>query len=151
MLREPPRQVLVRVGALLGRALQSAIHDTEGGYEVLVRARGRGRVVARRRSEPPVCPGRRASGLAEELLQPVVAKLPCEVPQPEHVVEEIVHRGPSRRVVAGYGAELRLRVLGHQSGAEDFVHMAPAERHEATHRALSPGGRWRAASCTAWR
>ena len=37
---EPPRQVLVRVGALLGRALKSAIHDTEGGYEVLVRARG---------------------------------------------------------------------------------------------------------------
>ena len=120
MLREPPRQVLVRVGALLGRALQSAIHDTEGGYEVLVRARGRGRVVALRRSEPLVCPGRRALGLAEELLQPVVAKLPCEVSQPEHVVEEIVHRGPSRRVVAGYGTELRLCVLGHQSGAEDF-------------------------------
>ena len=54
MPREPPRQVLVRVGALLGRALQSAIHNTEGGYEVLVRARGRGRVVALRRSEPPV-------------------------------------------------------------------------------------------------
>ena len=31
------------------------------------------------------------------------------------------------------------------------IHVAPAERHEATHRALSPGGRWRAASCTAWR
>ena len=101
MPREPPRQVLVRVGALLGRALQSAIHNTEGGYEVLVRARGRGRVVALRRSEPPVRPGRRALGLAEELLQPVVAKLPREVPQPEHVVEEIVHRGPSRRVVSG--------------------------------------------------
>ena len=120
MLREPPRQVLVRVGALLGRALQSALHDTERGYEVLVRAQGRGRVVALCRSEPPVCPGCRALGLAEELLQRVVAKLPCEVPQQEHVVEEIVHRGPSRRVVAGYGAELRLRVLGHQSGAEDF-------------------------------
>ena len=50
----------------------------------------------------------------------MVAKLPCKVPQPEHVVEKIVHIGPSRRVVAGYGAELRLRVLGHQSGAEDF-------------------------------
>ena len=90
-------------------------------------------MVALRRSEPPLCPGCRALGLAEELLQPVVAKLPCEVPQPEHVVEEIVHRGPSRRVVSGY------------------VHVAPAERHEATHRALSPGGRWRAASSTAWR
>ena len=31
------------------------------------------------------------------------------------------------------------------------VHVAPAERHEATHRALSPGWRWRAGSCTAWR
>ena len=60
MLREPPRQVLVRVGALLWRALQNAIHDTEGGYEVLVRARGRGGVVALRRGEPSVRPGRRA-------------------------------------------------------------------------------------------
>ena len=30
------------------------------------------------------------------------------------------------------------------------VHAARAERHEANHRALSLGGRWRAASCTAW-
>ena len=81
----------------------------------------------------------------------MVAKLPCEVPQPEHVVEEIVHRGPSRRVVAGYGAELRLRVLGTSPEQKTSVHVAPAERHEATIRALSPGGRWRAASCTAWR
>ena len=29
----------------------------EGGYEVLVRARGRGEVVALRRGEPPVRPG----------------------------------------------------------------------------------------------
>ena len=50
----------------------------------------------------------------------MVAKLPCEVPQPELVVEKIIHGGPSRRVIAGYGAELCLRVLGHQSGAEDF-------------------------------
>ena len=35
-------------------------------------------------------------------------------------MEEIVQRGPSRQVVAGYRSELRLRVLGHQSGAEDF-------------------------------
>ena len=80
----------------------------------------------------------------------MVAKLPFEVPQPEHVVEEIVHRGPSRRVVAGYGAELRLRVLGHQPGAEDFCPCGACGVIEATHRALSPGGRWRAASCTAW-
>ena len=79
-------------------------------------------MVVLRRSEPPVRLGRRALGLAGELLQPVVAKLPCEVPQPEHVVEEIVHRGPSRRVVSGYGAELRLRVLRQQSGAE---HLRP--------------------------
>ena len=50
----------------------------------------------------------------------MVATLPCEIPQPEHVVEEIVHGGTSRRVVAGYGAELRLRLLGHQPRAEDF-------------------------------
>ena len=31
------------------------------------------------------------------------------------------------------------------------VHAAPAARHEATHRALSPGGSWQAASCTASR
>ena len=80
MPREPPRQVLVRVGALLGRALQSAIHNTEGGYEVLVRARGRGRVVALRRSEPPVRPGRRALGLAEELLQPGGCEAPTRSP-----------------------------------------------------------------------
>ena len=48
------------------------------------------------------------------------AKLLCEIPQPEHVVEEIVHGGPSRRVVAGYGAELRLRLLWHQPRAKDF-------------------------------
>ena len=59
-LENPPRQVLIQVGALLEWALQSVIHNTEGGYEVLVRARGRGRVVALRRSKPPVRPGRRA-------------------------------------------------------------------------------------------
>ena len=35
-------------------------------------------------------------------------------------MEEIVHGGPSWRVVAGYGAELRLCLLGHQPRAEDF-------------------------------
>ena len=50
----------------------------------------------------------------------MIAKLPGEVPQPEHVVEEIIHRGPSWRVIAGYGEELRLPVLGHQPRAEDF-------------------------------
>ena len=32
----------------------------------------------------------------------------------------MVHGGPSGRVVAGYGAELRLCLLGHQPRAEDF-------------------------------
>ena len=50
----------------------------------------------------------------------MIAKLPPEIPQPEHVVEEIVHGGPSRRVVAGYGAVLRLRRLRHQPRAEDL-------------------------------
>ena len=55
MPRETPWQVPVRVGVLLWRALQSAIHDTEGGYEVLARARGRGGgAVALCRSEPSV-------------------------------------------------------------------------------------------------
>ena len=35
-------------------------------------------------------------------------------------MEEMVHRGPSRQVVAGYGAVLRLRLLGHQPRGEDF-------------------------------
>ena len=50
----------------------------------------------------------------------MIAKLPCKIPQPEHVVEEVIQGGPSRRVVAAYGAELRLPVLGHLPGAEDF-------------------------------
>ena len=40
--RETPRQVPVRVGVLLWRAFQSAIHDTEGGYKVPGRPRGKG-------------------------------------------------------------------------------------------------------------
>ena len=52
VLREIFRQVTVRVGVLLWRTLQSAIHDTEGGYEVLARARGRGGAVALCRGEP---------------------------------------------------------------------------------------------------
>ena len=50
----------------------------------------------------------------------MVAKPSSESPQPEYVVEGIVHGGPSRRFVAGYGAELRLRRVGHQPRAEDF-------------------------------
>ena len=57
---ETPRQVPVRVRVLLWRALQSAIHHTEGGSEVLVRARGRGGAVALCRGESSMYPGRRA-------------------------------------------------------------------------------------------
>ena len=65
-------------------------------------------------------PGRRAVGRAEELLQPVVAELPHEVPQPQHVLEELIYRGPSRQVVAGNYAELRFRRVRHQPGTEDL-------------------------------
>ena len=50
----------------------------------------------------------------------MIAELPREIPQLEHVVEGIVQGGPSRRVVAGYGAGLRLCRLRHQPRAEDF-------------------------------
>ena len=50
----------------------------------------------------------------------MIAELPHEVLQPEHVLEEIVHGGPSRRVVAGDCTEPRLRCLAHQPRAEDF-------------------------------
>ena len=43
-----------------------------------------------------------------------------EISQPERVVEEILYGGPSRRVVAGYGAELRFCCFEHQPRAEDF-------------------------------
>ena len=82
--------------------------------------RGGGGAVALRRGEPSVHPGRCAEGLAEEVLQLVIAELPHEVSQPEHVLQEIVHGGPSRWVVAGDRAELRFCCLGHQPRAEDF-------------------------------
>ena len=56
----------------------------------------------------------------ENLLKPATAELPHEISQPEHLVEEIFYGGPSRRVVAGYCAELRFCRLGHQPRAEDF-------------------------------
>ena len=65
-------------------------------------------------------PGRRAVGRAEELLQPVVAELPQEIPQPEHVLEELVDGGPPQRVVVGNRAELRLRRSRQQPGTEDL-------------------------------
>ena len=55
---------------------------------------GGGGAVALHRGEPSVHPRRCAQGLAEELLQSVIAKLPHKVPQPEHVSEKIVHGGP---------------------------------------------------------
>ena len=50
----------------------------------------------------------------------MIAELPCQISQPEHVVEEIVYGGPFRQVVAGYCAELRFCRLGHHRRAEDF-------------------------------
>ena len=52
---------------------------------------------------------------------------------------------PFGRVRAGFA-----RCGGGSPEQKTPVHAARAERHEATHRALSPGGRWRASSCTAW-
>ena len=57
----------------------------------------------------------------EELLQPATAELPHEISQLEYVLEGVVYGGPSRRVVAGYCAELRFCSLGHQRRAEDFT------------------------------
>ena len=75
----------------------------------------------RRQGEPwSASPRPSAPTYLPTYLPPVIAKLPCEMPQLEHVVEEIVHGCPSRRVLAGYGVELRLRCLGHQPRAEDF-------------------------------
>ena len=51
----------------------------------------------------------------------MIAELPHEVSRPEHVLEEFVYRGPSRRVVAGDCAELHFCCLRHESRAEDFL------------------------------
>ena len=120
MLRETLRQVPVRVGVLLRGALQGAVREAKGGQKSLPRRGGGGGSVASRRSEPSVHPGRRAVGRAGELLQPAVAELPHEIPQPEHVLEELVHGGPPRWVVAGNRAELRVCRFGHQPGTEDL-------------------------------
>ena len=50
----------------------------------------------------------------------MIAELPHQVSQPEHVVEEIVKEGPSWQVVAGDCAELRFCHFPHQPRAEDF-------------------------------
>ena len=50
----------------------------------------------------------------------MIAELPNEVSEPEHVVEVILHGGPSWRVLAGNCAELRFCRLGHQTRAEDL-------------------------------
>ena len=111
---------VIETYVLLRENLQGAAHDAEGRGEVPARARRRGGGRALRRSEPSVHPGRRAVGRAEELLQLVVAELPHEVSQPEHVLEEAGYGGPSWRDVAGIGAELRFRRLGHQPGTQDL-------------------------------
>ena len=56
---------------------------------------------------------------AAELLQQVFAQLPRKVPQPEHVVEEIVDEGPPWRVTADNRAELSPCCLRHQHKPEN--------------------------------
>ena len=102
------------MGIFLGGTFQGAVHQVEGGYEIPAGARGRGGTAALRCREPPVHPNRRAVRPAKELLQPVVAELPRKVPQPEHVLEELVHRGHPPRVVASNCEELGLCCLGMQ-------------------------------------
>ena len=67
------------------------------------------------------------------------AKLPREIPRAEHLVEEIVHGYPSWRVVAGYGAELRLRRLGHQPRAGDFCPCGARRAPRGHEESLVPG------------
>ena len=97
----------------LGRTLQSAVHQAEQGHAIPAGTRGRGGTVALCRSEPAVHPDCRTVGRVEELLQPLVAELPTKVPGLEHVLEELVHGGPSRIVVADNCAELHLCRFGH--------------------------------------
>ena len=137
--RETPGHVAVGVGILLGGTLRGAVQQAEGGHEVSAERQGRGGTVGPCRSEPSVHLSRRAVERAEELLQQVVAELSREVPQLELVLEELVHAGPPWLVLAGTSPEQKIS-----------VHSAPAEGHGATQSALSPGGRCRATSCTAW-
>ena len=116
-----PRQVPVRGGVLLRGTLQGAVHDAE---EPRSPCQGEGGGTALRRSEPSVHQGHCAVVPAEELLQPVVAELPQEVSQPEHVLEELVYGGPSQQVLAGNRAELRCCSFGHQPGTEDLCPLA---------------------------
>ena len=51
-----------------------------------------------------------------------------EVPQPEHVLEELVYGGPSRRVVAGNRAELHFCRFGHQPRTGDLRHASQTPR-----------------------
>ena len=69
----------------------------------------------------------------------MIAKVPCEIPQPEHVVEEIVPGGPSWQAVAGYGAEPRLRRLRHQLRAEDFCPRGARGALRGHPKSLVPG------------
>ena len=51
----------------------------------------------------------------------MIAELGHEVPPQEHVLEEFLHGGSSRRVVPGYSAELRFCRLGYEPRAEDLL------------------------------
>ena len=80
----------------------------------------------------------------------MVAELPRKVPQPEHVLEELFHGGFPwwfwRAIMRSCGTA----ASGTNPKKKTSIHSAPAERHEATGSALSPGGRCRTTSCTPW-
>ena len=149
VFQETPGQILVGVGISLGGTLQSAVQQAEGGHRNPAGVRRRGRTVALSRGEQSGHPGHRAVRRAEELLQPVVAELPHKVPQPEHVLEELISGGPPRQVVPGHRAELCLCRLDYQPGAENLPPLGAGGAPRGN-SALSTGGRCRTASWTAW-
>ena len=69
----------------------------------------------------------------------MIAELPREISQPEHVVEEIVHGGLSWRVVASYGAELRFCRFRHQPRAEYFCPCGARRQPGGHPSSLVPG------------
>ena len=69
----------------------------------------------------------------------MVAVPPHEVPQPEHVLDELVQGGPSWRVVAGDRAMLRFCHLVHQPRAEDFHPLDTCGAPGGHPRLLVPG------------
>ena len=127
------------MGIFLGGTLQSAVRQTEGDHEIPAVARKSGGLVALRRCEPSLHPGRRAVRLGEELLQPVVAQLPRKFSLPEQVLEELFHEGPPRRVVAGKRAKLCFCSVWRRPGAEDLRQFRASGARRGETQPLIPG------------